>query len=189
MPKGAGIAITVSSPTTSAPSSARTSDGSFTSAPQTGSSVPVSTSEAIDNALAAGSADRAIRLVERAARPAFEAGELATLLGWLEALPPTGSRRARSSCPCRHGRCSRRARWGPPWRSPSVISPRRDARGPAEGRLLILQAMMATVTGPDAEDLAIEGLGLVGDDPLFRSFGLLAAGLANARSRGIRAGR
>ena len=37
---------------------------------------------------------------------------------------------------------------------------------------------MATVTGPDAEDLAIEGLGLVGDDPLFRSFGLLAAGLA-----------
>ena len=37
---------------------------------------------------------------------------------------------------------------------------------------------MATVTGPDAEDLAIKGLGLVGDDPLFRSFGLLAEGLA-----------
>ena len=28
-----------------------------------------------------------VRLVERAARPAFEAGELATLVGWLEALP------------------------------------------------------------------------------------------------------
>jgi LuxR family maltose regulon positive regulatory protein len=53
-----------------------------------------------------------------------------------------------------------------------------DARGPAEGRLLILRALMATVTGPDAGDLAIEGLALVGDDPLFRSFGLLAAGLA-----------
>ncbi|HEX5148421.1 MAG TPA: hypothetical protein VFW02_05020, partial [Candidatus Limnocylindrales bacterium] len=45
-------------------------------------------SEAIENALAAGSADRAIRLVERAARPAFETGELATLLGWLEAIRP-----------------------------------------------------------------------------------------------------
>ncbi len=43
--------------------------------------------EAIDEALAAGSADQAIRLVERAARRAFDAGELATLLGWLDALP------------------------------------------------------------------------------------------------------
>jgi LuxR family maltose regulon positive regulatory protein len=37
---------------------------------------------------------------------------------------------------------------------------------------------MATVTGPDAESLAIEGLDLVGDDPLFRSLALQAAGLA-----------
>ncbi len=53
-----------------------------------------------------------------------------------------------------------------------------DARGPAEGRLVVLRALMATMIGPDADDLAIEGLELVGDDPLFRSFGLLAAGLA-----------
>ena len=140
-------------------------------------------SEAIDNALAAGSVDRAIRLVERAARPAFEAGELATLLGWLEALPAdrvamsadlvslhawtlfeTGQVAAALAQAGRHLASS-------------------GARGPAEGRLLILQALMATVTGPDAEDLAIEGLELVGDDPLFRSFGLLAEGLA-ALARG-----
>jgi LuxR family transcriptional regulator, maltose regulon positive regulatory protein len=135
-------------------------------------------SDAIDHALAAGSLDRATRLIERAARPAFEAGELATLLGWLDALPPdrvaaspeltalhawalfeTGQVGAAVALAERHLALS-------------------DARGPAEGRLLVLRALMATVTGPDAEDLAIEGLRLVGDDPLFRSFGLLAAGLA-----------
>ncbi len=58
-----------------------------------------------------------------------------------------------------------------------------DARGPAEGRLLVLRALMATVTGPDADRLALEGLGLLGDDPLFSSLGLLAAGLA-ALARG-----
>ena len=140
-------------------------------------------SEAIDNALAAGSTDRVIRLVERGARPAFEAGELATLLGWLEALPPgrvsmspelsslhawalfeTGQVAAALTLAGRHLASS-----GSP--------------GPAEGRLLILQGLMATVTGPDAEKLATEGLDLVGDDPLFRSFGLLATGLA-ALARG-----
>jgi ATP/maltotriose-dependent transcriptional regulator MalT len=135
-------------------------------------------SEAIDNALAAGTADGAVLLVERAARPAFETGELATLLGWLEALPSdrasmspelvsmhawtlfeTGQVATALAIAARHLASS-------------------HARGPAEGRLLILQAMMATVTGPDADALANDGLGLVGDDPLFRSFGLLAAGLA-----------
>jgi LuxR family maltose regulon positive regulatory protein len=43
--------------------------------------------EAIDHALAAGSLTRATELIEREARPRFEAGELATLLGWLDALP------------------------------------------------------------------------------------------------------
>jgi LuxR family transcriptional regulator, maltose regulon positive regulatory protein len=134
--------------------------------------------EAIGHALAAGSVDRAIRLVEREARPAFEAGELATLLGWLDALPAdrvalspelvslhawalfeTGQVGAAVALAERHLASS-------------------DARGPAEGRLLVLGALMATVTGPDAETVALEGLELVGDDPLFRSLGLLAAGLA-----------
>ena len=134
--------------------------------------------EAIEHALAAGSTERAFRLVERVARPAFEAGELATLLGWLEALPAervaaspelvslhawtlfeTGQVAAALTLAGRHLASS-------------------DAREPAEGRLLILPALMATVTGPDAESTAVEGLGLVGDDPLFHSFGLLAVGLA-----------
>jgi LuxR family maltose regulon positive regulatory protein len=134
--------------------------------------------EAISHALAAGSTDRAFGLVEQAARPTFEAGEMATLLGWLEALPAdriatspelvwlkawalflTGQVAAAVSDAERH----------------LAASP---ARGPAEGRLLVLRALMATVTGPDAEGLATEGLDLVDDDPLFRSLTLQAAGLA-----------
>jgi LuxR family maltose regulon positive regulatory protein len=135
-------------------------------------------SEAISHALAAGSVDRAVRLVERAARPTFEAGELDTLLGWLDALPSeriltspelvwskawalllTGHVAAALSTAQRH----------------LAASP---SRGPAEGRLLVLRALMATVTGPDAEGLATQGLELIGDDPLFRSLALQAAGLA-----------
>ena len=134
--------------------------------------------EALEHALAAGSVDRAVRLLERLARPSFEAGELTTLLGWLEALPPdrvadsgdlvslhawalfeTGQVGAAVALAERHLASS-------------------GARGPAEGRLLVLRALMATVTGPDAQSLALEGLELVGGDLLFRSMGLLAAGLA-----------
>jgi len=43
--------------------------------------------EAIDQAVAAGSTERAIRLLERQARPTYESGQLTTLLGWLDALP------------------------------------------------------------------------------------------------------
>ncbi len=134
-------------------------------------------SEAIDHALAAGALDRALALVEHAARPAFEAGELATILGWLRALPPD------------QVAASPELVWLQAWTlfetgqvgAALALAGQRlasgGARGPAEGRLLILQAMMATVTGPDAERLANEGLVLVGPDRLFRSLGLLAAGL------------
>ena len=44
--------------------------------------------EAIELALAAGSTDRAVALVERAAPASYAAGEAVTLLGWLDALPP-----------------------------------------------------------------------------------------------------
>ena len=43
--------------------------------------------EAIGQAIAAGSTERAIRLLERQARRTYEAGELTTMLGWLDALP------------------------------------------------------------------------------------------------------
>jgi LuxR family maltose regulon positive regulatory protein len=135
-------------------------------------------SEAIGHALAANSVEKAVDLVERAARPAFEAGELSTLMGWLEALPAervasspelasltawtlfeTGEVAAALDLARRHLATS-------------------GVRGAAEGRLLVLQALMATVTGPDAESLADEGLALIGEDELFRSRAHQAAGLA-----------
>ena len=135
-------------------------------------------SEAIGHALATDSVEKALDLVERAARRAFEAGELSTLAGWLEALPPervasspelaswtawalfeTGQVAAALDLARRHLNAS-------------------GVRGPAEGRLLVLQALMATVTGSDAESLADEGLRLIGEDELFRSRAYQAAGLA-----------
>lgn len=135
-------------------------------------------SEAIAHALAAGSAERALQLVERAARPTFDAGELATLLGWLEALP--ADRIATSP------ELASLKAWALLFMgqvAAAVSDAERhlaavDARGPAQGRLLVLEALMATVSGPVAEGLAIEGLELVGQDPLFRSLALQAAGLA-----------
>lgn len=135
-------------------------------------------SEAISHALAAGSLDGATRLVERAARPAFEAGELTTLVGWLEALPAERVATSSELVSLHAWTLFETGQVGTAVAIAGRHLASADARGPAEGRLLVLQAMMATVTGPDAEALAIEGLGLVGDDPLFRSFGLLAAGLA-----------
>ena len=134
--------------------------------------------EAIDNAVAAGTVDRAIHLVERAARPAFETGELATLLGWLEALPPDRVSMSSELDSLHAWTLFETGQVGAALTRAGRHLASSGVRGPAEGRLLILQAMMATVTGPDAERLANEGLKLVGDDPLFRSFGLLAAGLA-----------
>lgn len=135
-------------------------------------------SDAIDHALAAGSLDRATRLIERAARPAFEAGELATLLGWLETLPPDRVAASPELTALHAWTLFETGQVGAAVALAEHHLASSDARGPAEGRLLVLRALMATVTGPDAEDLAIDGLGLVGDDPLFRSLGLLAAGLA-----------
>jgi LuxR family maltose regulon positive regulatory protein len=43
--------------------------------------------EAISQAVAARSTERAVRLLERQARRTYESGELTTLLGWLDALP------------------------------------------------------------------------------------------------------
>jgi len=134
--------------------------------------------EAIEHALAAGSVDRAVRLVERAARPAFEAGELATLLGWLDALPAERVSASDELVSLQAWALFETGQVG----AAVTLAQRHLAstteRGPAEGRLLTLRALMETVTGSDAESLAFTGLELVGDDPLFRSLGLLAAGLA-----------
>ena len=139
--------------------------------------------EALEHALAAGSVDRAVRLLERLARPAFEAGELATLLGWLEALPPDGLATSPELLSMHAWALFETGQVGAAVAIAERHLAQSGARGPTEGRLLVLRALMATVTGPDAEDLAREGLELVGADQLFRSLGLLAAGLA-ALARG-----
>jgi LuxR family maltose regulon positive regulatory protein len=135
-------------------------------------------SEAIDNALAAGSADRAIRLVERAARRAFDAGELATLLGWLDALPADRVATSPELVSLHAWALFETGQVAAAVTLAEIHLASSDARGPAEGRLVVLRALMATMIGPDAADLADDGLELVGDDPMFRSFGLVAAGLA-----------
>ena len=134
--------------------------------------------EALEHALAAGSVDRAVRLLERLARPSFEAGELATLLGWLEALPPDRVAMSPELLSLHAWALFETGQVGAAVALAERHLASSGARGPAEGRLLVLRALMATVTGPDAQSLALEGLELVGGDLLFRSMGLLAAGLA-----------
>ena len=138
-------------------------------------------SDAIDHLLAAGSVDRAFDLVERAARPTFEAGELATLLGWLDALPRervaantelvslqgwalflTGQMAAAKAAADSH-----------------PLAP--GSRGPADGRLYALRALLAPFFPgePDVEHLASAGLALLGTDDPIRALTFLALGTAH----------
>jgi len=133
--------------------------------------------EAIESALSCGSTDRAVRLLERAARPAFEAGELAALLGWFERLPAERIARSAELTSLHAWTLFEMGQVGAAVSQAERYLASPGEPGPADGRMLILLALMATVAGPNAEVLASEGLQLVGDDPLFRSFGLLAAGL------------
>ncbi len=139
--------------------------------------------EAIEQSLACGSIDRAVRLVEREGRAVFEAGELATLRRWLDALPSdrvTASPELvwlRAWALFETGQLAAAVAMGERHLATAAV------RGPAEGRLLVLQALLATVTRLDAEQLAAEGLELVGDDPYFRSLALQATGYA-ALARG-----
>ena len=136
-------------------------------------------SEAIGHALAAGSIDRALRLMEREARPAFEAGEFTTLLGWLDAIP-TARLAASSELESLRGwallftgQPTAAAAWADSGR-PAV-----EAGGPAAGRLLALRSLLASVTGPDARQLAGSSLELLGeDDAAFRALALQAIGMA-----------
>jgi LuxR family transcriptional regulator, maltose regulon positive regulatory protein len=139
-----------------------------------------SDAEAIAHLLAAGSVDHALDLVERAARPAFETGELATLLGWLDALPRervaanadlvsfqgwalflTGQMAAAKAAADSH-----------------PLAP--GSRGSAEGRLYALQALLAPFfpSEPDTENLARAGVELLGEDDPIRALTLLALGTA-----------
>jgi LuxR family maltose regulon positive regulatory protein len=134
--------------------------------------------EAVEHALAASSLDAAIRLIERGGRAAFEAGELATVLRWLEAIPPDRLAASPELIWLRAWALFETGQLAAAIAVAEAHLATAGARGAAEGRLLVLLALMATVTRPDAEPLAREGLALVGDDASFRSLALQAAGLA-----------
>ena len=135
--------------------------------------------EAIGHALAAGSIDMVIRLVEHEARPTFEAGELTTLLGWLDALPPERL--------AANGELASLQAWALLFAGqPAAARACADRHltglvrgGTAEGRLLALRALLATLGGPDAERLGRASLVLLDDgDDLFRALTLQAIGMA-----------
>lgn len=134
--------------------------------------------EAIDHALAAGSLDRAFSLIEFEAGATFEAGELATLLGWLDALPAdrvaasaglvslrgwamflTGQLTAARACADSH-----------------PIAP--GTAGSAEGRLYALRVVLDPFFPSErgADDLAGASLALLGADDPVRALTLLALG-------------
>ncbi len=134
--------------------------------------------EALAHAFEAGEPVLATRLVIREGRAAFEAGELRTLERWVAALPP----KVRES----DLEIASLEAWTRFYTGDlpggAAIAARVTAtpgdRSAARGRLLVLLALVGTTMRPDAEAVAREGIDLVGDDDLFRSLGLQAAGLA-----------
>jgi ATP/maltotriose-dependent transcriptional regulator MalT len=132
--------------------------------------------EAIEQAVAAGAVDRAIRLLERHARPTYEAGELTTLLRWLDALPSETvaasaeliSLRAVSDFFVGRVGDARTA-----WEQGEAAS---GASG-AHGALLAVQAMMAAYADRiEAIPIAEAACAALTDDPLFGPIALQALG-------------
>jgi LuxR family transcriptional regulator, maltose regulon positive regulatory protein len=134
--------------------------------------------EAIEHALAADSVDRAARLIEREGRAAFESGELTTLGRWLEALPTARVATSAELIWLRAWVLFETGRLADAVATAESHLATAGARGPAEGRLIVLLALLATVTRLDAEQLAHEGFELLADDAYFRSLALQAAGFA-----------
>jgi LuxR family maltose regulon positive regulatory protein len=134
--------------------------------------------DALAQALEAGDAGLAMRLVATEGRAALEAGELRTLARWIAALPfgavdadpeiASLDAWSRFYAGDLAGAAALAAR---------VTASTGDA-SPARGRLLVLLGLVGTTMRPDAEAIARAGIELVGDDALYRSLGLQAAGLA-----------
>ena len=134
--------------------------------------------EALAQAFEADDPVLATRLVGREGRAAFEAGELRTLERWIAALPP-GARE--SDLEIASLEAWSRFYTGDLAGGAAVAARATATPGDpstARGRLLVLLALVGTTMRPDAESLARDGIEQVGDDDLFRSLGLQAAGLA-----------
>ena len=139
--------------------------------------------EAIAHLLAAADQRAAAHRIACEARGAFEAGEDATLLRWIESLPRECVAAAPDLVAWHAWALFDTGRLAEADAEAAAHLESTGRRGPAEGRLLALRALLQTVTGPDAENLARAGLDAVGDDAYFRGACLQALGLA-ALARG-----
>jgi LuxR family maltose regulon positive regulatory protein len=138
--------------------------------------------EAIGQAVAAGSTERAIRLLEGHARPTYEAGELTTLLHWLDALPADRVAASPELIAVRACACFNIGRVGDAARAcADGDAARPDAR--PSGRLLAVRALIAAFgLQPDAVRLAREAVDTLQGDAFFLALAgqALTAGLLNA---------
>ncbi|MBN2099874.1 MAG: hypothetical protein JW753_09810, partial [Dehalococcoidia bacterium] len=127
------------------------------------------TDEAIVHALGAGDCDRAANLIERAAESALMRGEVATFLGWVEALPDDVVR-------CRPRLCAFNA-WalllsGRPLAAIEEhlrAAAESDPAGLACGEVAMLRALMAALKGDTREstELASQALQLLPEESSF----------------------
>ena len=134
--------------------------------------------EAIAHALAAGSTDRAIRLLERQGRRTYEAGELTTLLGWLDALPRDRVAASPELVYLRAVACFFVGRVEDAART----CDEGEAACPCDaspGPLLTACALIAAFSNrPDATDLGRAAVEAIGDDRFFRARALQALATA-----------
>jgi LuxR family maltose regulon positive regulatory protein len=139
--------------------------------------------EAVAQAVAARSTERAIRLLEQHARATYQAGELTTLLGWLDRLPHDRVASSPELIALRAISCFYVGRV-----SDAALACAEGERarpdGPTPGPLLAVRALIAGfANSPGAADVAGEAVEALRDDPFFHAnalealaVGLLAAG-------------
>ena len=142
--------------------------------------------EAIGQAVAAGSIDRAVRLLERQARRTYEAGELSLLLRWLDALP---SDRVAASPELVYLRAISCLFVGRVENAAQTCDEGAAAcaEGAASGPLLTVCALVAAFqTRPDALALGQAAVEAVGNDRFFRARALQALATAQLNALELR---
>jgi LuxR family maltose regulon positive regulatory protein len=145
--------------------------------------------EAIEHALAAGSQDYALALIEQEARPLFESGELATLLRWLDRLSPerVAASLELASLQAWSLMLVGRIGEGLAVATRTAPAPRGESATlrTARGRVLALLSMLAAVGGSgvvpggvSSDQLATTALDMLGEDHFFGALTLLGQGMA-----------
>ena len=143
--------------------------------------------EAIGQAVAAGSVDRAVRLLERQARRTYEAGELTMLLGWLDPLPRERVAASPELVYFRALACLFVGRVEDAARTcddGTAACP----RGETTGSLLTVCALVSAFSNrPDALALGRDAVDAIGGDRFFRARALQALATAQLNALELRA--